>query len=141
MDPEFDRIEAIISVPETKIITSNFGRDIELDLSTQEKEYENKMFPLNIILDISKTILWSHGFTKYYNDIISNKKWIDFQAKITIAAIQYTMPIISLDKNTPKEAVCQVFENVNNGGISLTVFELITAIFAMDDFELRKDWE
>ena len=51
------------------------------------------------------------------------------------------MPVILLDKNTPKEAVCQVFENVNTGGVSLTVFELITAIFAMDDFELRKDWE
>lgn len=34
-----------------------------------------------------------------------------------------------------------MFENVNTGGVSLTVFELVTAIFAMDDFELRKDWE
>ena len=49
--------------------------------------------------------------------------------------------MISLGKDTPKEAVCQVFENVNTGGVSLTVFELVTAIFAMDDFELRKDWE
>lgn len=51
------------------------------------------------------------------------------------------MPVILLDKETPKEAVCQVFENVNTGGVSLTVFELVTAIFAMDDFPLRKDWE
>lgn len=51
------------------------------------------------------------------------------------------MPVILLDKETPKEAVCQVFENVNTGGVSLTVFELVTAIFAMDDFPLREDWE
>ena len=51
------------------------------------------------------------------------------------------MPVITLDKNTPKEAVCQVFENVNTGGVSLTVFELVTAIFAMDDFQLREDWD
>lgn len=51
------------------------------------------------------------------------------------------MPVILLDKTTPKEAVCQVFENVNTGGVSLTVFELVTAVFAMDDFQLRKDWE
>lgn len=31
--------------------------------------------------------------------------------------------------------------NVNTCGVSLTVFELVTAICAMDDFELRKDWE
>lgn len=54
---------------------------------------------------------------------------------------QYKIPVILLSKETPKEAVCQVFENVNTGGVSLTVFELVTAIFAMDDFELRKDWE
>lgn len=34
-----------------------------------------------------------------------------------------------------------MFENVNTGGVPLTVFELVTAIFAMDDFELRKDWD
>ena len=55
--------------------------------------------------------------------------------------MQYKMPVILLGKDTPKEAVCRVFENVNTGGVSLTVFELVTAIFAMDDFELRKDWE
>ena len=55
--------------------------------------------------------------------------------------LQYKIPVISLGKDTPKEAVCQVFENVNTGGVPLTVFELVTAIFAMDDFELRKDWE
>ena len=52
---------------------------------------------------------------------------------------RYVMPVITLDKGTSKEAVCRVFENVNTGGVSLTVFELVTAVFAMDDFELRKD--
>lgn len=60
---------------------------------------------------------------------------------LVIPTIQYKIPVILLGKETPKEAVCQVFENVNTGGVSLTVFELVTAIFAMDDFELRKDWE
>jgi hypothetical protein len=29
---------------------------------------------------------------------------------------------------------------VNTGGVSLTVFELLTATFAADDFDLREDW-
>jgi hypothetical protein len=33
-----------------------------------------------------------------------------------------------------------VFEKVNTGGVSLTVFELLTATFAADDFSLRDDW-
>jgi hypothetical protein len=34
-----------------------------------------------------------------------------------------------------------VFEKVNTGGVSLTVFELLTATFAVDNFNLRDDWE
>jgi len=30
---------------------------------------------------------------------------------------------------------------VNTGGVTLTVFELVTAIFAADNYNLRKDWE
>ena len=50
---------------------------------------------------------------------------------------------ISLEKETPKEAVCTVFEKVNMGGVALTVFELVTASFAAetDVFSLRDDWE
>ena len=36
--------------------------------------------------------------------------------------------------------MCQVFENVNTGGVTLTVFELLTATFASDNFSLRDDW-
>lgn len=140
LDPSVDRVDAIISVPETRKITSNFGRDIDLDLSSQEKEFEHKMFPLNIILDTPKTFLWQQEYLKYHNNTVVTE-YMDFQTKIIMPVIQYKMPVILLDKNTPKEAVCQVFENVNTGGVSLTVFELVTAIFAMDDFELRKDWE
>ncbi len=139
LDPNCDRVDAIISVPETRIVTSDFGRKIELDLSTPDKEYENKMFPLNIILDTPKTFLWQQEYLKYYNNTVVNE-YMEFQSKIIMQIIQYKMPVILLGKETPKEAVCQVFENVNTGGVSLTVFELVTAIFAMDDFELRKDW-
>lgn len=50
------------------------------------------------------------------------------------------MPVIQLTKETPKEAVCQIFENVNTGGVPLTVFELVTATFAADEYDLRDDW-
>ena len=54
---------------------------------------------------------------------------------------QYQMPKITLSEETPKEAVCIVFEKVNTGGVSLTVFELMTATFAADDYNLRDDWQ
>ena len=142
LDPSVDRVDAIISVPETKIITSNFGRTVELDLSTQEKEFEHKMFPLNIILDYVKKEDWQNKYYAHANyDVNVIQEFTRFNSLLVMPAMQYKIPVILLEKETPKEAVCQVFENVNTGGVSLTVFELVTAVFAMDDFELRKDWE
>ena len=67
--------------------------------------------------------------------------WIRFESEILHPMGNYKVPVITLSHQIPKEAVCQVFENVNTGGVSLTVFELITATFAADNFELRKDWD
>ena len=59
------------------------------------------------------------------------------------------MPVIRLTKDTPKEAVCTVFEKVNTGGVPLNVFELLTATYAGDreyfdehgeDFQLPDHW-
>ena len=141
LDESYDRLDAIFSVPENKIVTSEFGRKEDINLSKQEYEFENKVFPLNRILDFASAQEWQIEYYAYYSynqDI--TKQYSEFYTKIVMPTCQYKIPVILLSKETPKEAVCQVFENVNTGGVSLTVFELVTAIFAMDDFELRKDW-
>ena len=142
VDPSADDEDVVISIPATKQITSDFGRKIEKDLSTRQDEFKLKMFPLNIILDSSEEQGWQNEYYAYYNyDPAVIQQFTELFSKIIMPTQKYSMPVISLDKDTPKEAVCQVFENVNTGGVSLTVFELVTAIFAMDDFRLRNDWE
>ena len=142
LSPACDRVDAIFSVPENRIVTSNFGRNVDLDLSDRTKEFEKKMFPLNIILNFTEVQNWQNQYYAYCNyNPEAIKEFTEFNTKVIMQTMQYKMPVIFLGKETPKEAVCQVFENVYTGGVSLTVFELVTAIFAMDDFELRKDWE
>lgn len=67
-------------------------------------------------------------------------RWSNFVTEVIQAYQQYQIPIILLTKETPREAVCQVFEKVNTGGVFLTVFELLTASYAADDYNLREDW-
>ena len=142
LDPKADYEEVVISVPASKKTTSDFGRKVDIDLSTREQEFKLKMFPLNIILDTSEEQNWQNEYYKYYHyDVELIKQFTELFSKVINPTQQYQMPVILLDKTTTKEAVCQVFENVNTGGVSLTVFELVTAVFAMDDFQLRKDWE
>ena len=142
IDPSADDEDVVISIPATKQVTSEFGRKIDIDLSTRREEFRLKMFPLNIILNSGDEQGWQNEYYAYYNydpDVI--RQFTELFSKIIMPTQKYAMPVILLEKETPKEAVCQVFENVNTGGVSLTVFELVTAIFAMDNFPLRKDWE
>ncbi len=136
-----DRIDSVISVPKDKIIRKKFSRENILDLSNTEKEYEQKMFPVNIIFDNSKLLDWYVGYNEFYRnstrDIELFKRFMD---EIIKTIQSYKLPVITLNKETPKEAVCKIFENVNTGGVSLTVFDLVTAAFAADDFDLREDW-
>lgn len=142
IDPYEDREDAILSIPEDRKLKENFDRDVVLDLSTSEKEFEHMMFPLNIVLDSIKVSNWMMEFMQYYMQNQDNiRDFTKFKAEIIDTIIGYTLPVITLPKETPREAVCKVFENVNTGGVSLTVFELVTATYATYEFDLREDWK
>ena len=142
LDDSVDRVDAIVSVPANRIVTQNIGRDILLDISTREKEIEQMMFPLNIAFDASERQSWYKGIVRMYGfDSLEESLFNEFQHEVLDTIESYRLPVITLSKATPREAVCRVFENVNTGGVPLTVFELVTASFAMDGFRLRDDWE
>lgn len=142
LSPDEDRFDAILSIPKDKKLKENFDRDIRLDLSSCELEFQEEFFPLNIIYDSSAREDWADGYKEYYEySEEAREKYKQFRTKVIDTVISYKLPVITLDKNTPREAVCKVFENVNTGGVPLTVFELVTAGFAADGFDLREDWE
>jgi len=139
LDPNVERIDAVVSVPEDRTLRSDFGRKVDLDLSTQELEYKNRHFPLNKLGDYRA---WRRGFNRFWDNDREETELLDrFEEEILDPFLQFQIPLISLKEDVPKEAVCLVFEKVNTGGVSLTVFELLTATFAADNFELRPDWE
>ena len=135
--------EGIVGVPADRVLRSDFGRTIDLDLRTRDREIAEEMFPLDIVLDGGDTMDWQMAYLQSGPGELPDRvdKWKRFQDAIINSFVQYQVPTIDLDKSTPKEAVCQVFEKVNTGGVTLTVFELLTATYAAGDFELRKDWE
>lgn len=141
LDESEDRVDAVIAVPSDRKIKTNFDRDVVLDLSTRELEFEHEMFPINIIFDSNAREDWADGYKEYHEyDKAFMEKYKQFRTQVIDTIVGYKLPVITLGKETPREAVCKVFENVNTGGVPLTVFELVTATFATYDFDLRKDW-
>lgn len=142
LDENEDREGAVFSVPDDRKIKTNFDRDVVLDLSSRELEFEHEMFPLNIVFDSGTREDWGDGYKEYHGyskDFM--EKYKQFRTDVLETIISYKLPVITLGKETPREAVCKVFENVNTGGVPLTVFELVTATFATYEFDLRQDWE
>jgi len=139
LEPLADLEAAIELVPPDRTRRTNFGKDVELDLSSPDREYERLMFPLNQALD---PIDWIFACQEYWSDrgrnVSADLKAFRHAYLDTFSS--YAMPVIKLSKDNSREAVCTVFEKVNVGGKKLDAFELVTAIYAASGFDLRADW-
>jgi hypothetical protein len=132
--------EAVISVPADGVVRSNFGKDIDLDLSDGDKQRALGYFPLNLLYG---------NYMTWVFDLADRELGKSFHEQFIQPATTYDIPAIVLDEDTDKAAVATVFEKVNIGGLPLNVFELLTAVFAGDadhygqtgeDFRLNDDW-
>ncbi|MCB5207715.1 DUF262 domain-containing protein [Methylovorus mays] len=142
LDINEDREDAVISVPETLQVTSDFGRKIDLDLSTHELQYQQRMFPVSLMFNTEGFMQWKMGYAAFHQNVADAMMFLmRFEQEIWLSFQQFKVPAIELSQDTPREAVCQVFEKVNTGGVTLTVFELMTATFAANEFNLREDWD
>ena len=118
--------DLIVSVPAKRKLKS--GGKGKLDLSTPEKEFAADMFPLNKIFKNNRQ--WFRGYEKFHGDNDSENFTDAFAEKIIDRISSYEIVGVELEKNTPLESVCKIFEKVNIGVVKLDVFDLLTAIFA-----------
>lgn len=133
--------DAIVGVPADRILRENFGRDIKLDLSTRQHECEHDHFPVNQVFNNGGRD-WFYDWRDHWRakgrDVSDLER--SFVRTVLDSIERYKMPIICLDKGNSREAICLVFEKVNVGGKKLDAFELVTAIYASDNYDLREDW-
>lgn len=143
LDPNAPRSEAIVPVPKDRILRENFGRDVKMDLSNQEQEFEHLHFPIDRMFSAQEwqtsAIDWIY---KQLDQRSEHLKLINaFMQDVVRNFDQYQLPVIKLGKDTSRAAVCLVFEKVNTGGKALDAFELVTAMYAAEEFQLRDDWK
>ena len=114
------------------------------DYSTPEKEFDRLVFPLNRLFHHASFVEWQ---TQFLTSDPTKKAveravlWNRFQTGVLENVNRYKLPSNIHNRDTPKDAVCVVFEKVNTGGVPLNDFELLTASFAADGFNLKLDWE
>lgn len=137
LDTSLDREEAIRFIPADRQVRDFRGQVLE-EYVDSTGEYAAHLFPLTHVFDADT---WMDGFREHWDFARDKMKLCnDFNKSFIKRFQQYLLPVIELGRDTPREAVCQVFEKVNTGGVTLTVFELLTATYAADEFDLRQDW-
>ncbi|WP_027062856.1 GmrSD restriction endonuclease domain-containing protein [Mesorhizobium loti] len=144
LNPNIARRDAILPVPEDRVVRENFGRDIALDLSSEDKEFAALHFPIDRMFDAH---IWTQkALTWAFQDMEARQEHMnlinEFSKQIVNNFAEYHLPVITLGKETSRAAVCLVFEKVNTGGKALDAFELVTAMYAgeKEEFRLRDDW-
>ncbi len=98
------------------------------------------MYPVSRVFDWDD---WQDGFDNYWSGVEHEpirKEFRRFKREVLENSKNYDVPVIALGSSTSKEAVCVVFEKVNTGGKPLDAFELVTAMYAAEGHELRRDW-
>jgi len=131
-----DMVDAVVSVPEDRMLLDAPGRRLT-DLSTPETERAAGMFPLRLVYTEERAD-WRWAYESI--DKAHRATWKAFKSTVLKTIEGYKVPVIRLAKETPKAAVCTVFENVNTKGVQLTVFELLTATYAADNYRLPEEW-
>ncbi|MEX0953649.1 MAG: DUF262 domain-containing protein [Rhizobiaceae bacterium] len=140
LDPSVDSEDAIVALPENRILTKDFGREVIYDASDDNQAFASLLFPMTKVFDWDR---WQDGYDDYWRergDQEPRDTFREFKREVLENFKAYQIPVIALGKDTSKEAVCLVFEKVNTGGKPLDAFELVTAMYAAEGHELRKDW-
>ena len=107
LDPDVDRDEAIVSATEAGRLRS--PRGAMLDVSTVEREWRNRLFPLRLVFGFpAERRRWLRGFTENgpAGHADSRGALMDrFESSILAAFDDYLIPTIVLGKETTRWSV------------------------------------
>ena len=138
LDPSDDDLDAIVSSGHNAIVIQP-NKHKGLNLSDVETQYEHLIIPAELLFD---PLTWILGCLNYHKQSMRIQEQLtEFNLFVLEVFQKYEVPVITLGPNTSVEAVCHVFERVNSTGVKLSVFELMTAMFAATGFRLRTDWD
>ena len=124
LSDEIDSEKAVLSCRDNRRVQKACGAIIDLD--SAEMEYENSIFPVNKIFDSDD---WGDKYKDHWKQDPSKRELFNtFNREVIGCFKQYNLPIIHLREDTPREAVCLIFEKVNTRGVTLTVVAIEEAM-------------
>lgn len=132
------RSDAVEAFPENRVRHTVGGKVV--DLSSRANEIAHGMFPLWRIMGEEKGYDdWGIAYSSVSDE--NREKWLRFKESYIQPILAYQLPTLTLGRDCSLDALCLIFEKVNTTGVQLNVFDLLTARFAAQKFDLRTDWK
>lgn len=137
---------------ETQDIESSIFYDrkdrAERRYGTIRDQAQKRVLPLSTLFGGEGFHAWLDEIEDFLNqenqpDKLSNdeKKAIRFAYENYVSpVVNYEFPVVTLTGNVSLEAVCTIFETLNNTGVRLSVFDLLSARYFAEGYNLRDLW-
>ncbi|MFX0593391.1 GmrSD restriction endonuclease domain-containing protein [Melissospora conviva] len=112
------------------------------DPDDREWQYREAAFPLSQLEKLDRWIDSCARATtnnREEEDQLKERLWLVRDAYL-VPLRGYGFPVVTLPGSTPLEAVCNIFETLNNTGKTLGAFDLLTARFYPAQVNLRDYW-
>lgn len=129
----------------------------ENQMNDQVRQVRTLELPISLFINGTELSKWidvaSETFAKEEFDDASDSKDMYLLVKehrrrlekvlvpIKDAIEKYEFPVLSLAEDSTTEAICIIFETLNNTGVKLRVFDLLNARFFPYGINLRELWE
>lgn len=116
------------------------------ELLCEIKQFEELTIPFATLVS-EKLSDWIENLAEkenfeYEKEARERRKQVrDVLQPIQEAIRDYEFPVVCLKQNTSLDAICTIFETINNTGVRLSVFDLLTARFFPRDINLPDRWQ
>ncbi|WP_047259440.1 DUF262 domain-containing protein [Corynebacterium uterequi] len=133
--------EAVFTVDEDGYVTSHFGPAIDYPLATREQQVAAGCVPVD-------SLLGQEGANLLFDIAVDADAEVReaikvFHHRIVAPLAGYSIPMIRLSRETAQTGIGAIFAHANSPGLEFDIFELLTAVFAVEDpsFSLASAYE
>ncbi|MDR7329183.1 GmrSD restriction endonuclease domain-containing protein [Corynebacterium guangdongense] len=132
--------EAVFAVDENGVVSSHFGPRVDGSLSDREVAVAARVIPVDALLTSEGSSMLFDMAAQATPEEMEEIKL--FNARVATPLNAYDVPMIRLARETAQAGVGSIFAQANAVGLQMDVFDLLTAVFGIEDpdFDLDADW-
>ncbi|SDS16151.1 DUF262 domain-containing protein [Corynebacterium timonense] len=134
-------IEAIFAVDTDGTVRSHFGPDVGGPITSREQMVAHGVIPVSWLLGAEgANLLVDMAAQAESPQRLSAVR--AFHRAVLSQIVAYAVPVVRIDRETSLAGVGQIFAYANVAGVQMDVFDLLGALFAMQDpgFDVGAQW-